>query len=116
MKAKEEYWDQVFTSYERSGLSKEVFCSQQEIPIAKFKYRWRKKIESVSYMTAAQNLTDQVRHFEPIQIIPEEPIQKESVINESIIIRFPNQVSCEVKADIKSRDFSLLLNQLRLLC
>ena len=46
MKSKEEYWARLFKGYERSGLSQEDFCSEQGIPIAKFKYQWRKKTES----------------------------------------------------------------------
>ena len=49
MKSKEEYWERLFKGYERSGLSQEDFCSEQGIPIAKFKYQWRKKIESGSH-------------------------------------------------------------------
>lgn len=44
---------------------------------------------------------------------PQEPV---TVTNQSIIIQFPNQVRCELKMDIKGKDFSSLLNQLRLLC
>lgn len=116
MKSKEEYWERLFKGYERSGLSQEDFCREQGIPIAKFKYQWRKKIEPGNRKLEAQDKSDKPSHFEPILISNNDSIHQESVTNQSIIIRFPNQISCEVKADIKSRDFSSLLNQLRLLC
>lgn len=68
MKSKEEYWDRLFKGYERSGLSQEDFCREQEIPIAKFKYQWRKKIGTVGRKDGAQNQSDNPSHFEPIQI------------------------------------------------
>ena len=114
MKAKEEYWERLFKGYERSGLSQEVFCSEQGIPIEKFKYQWRKRIASVSH--DSQNKSDKPSHFEPILINNTDSVPLEAVGSQSIIIRFPNQICCEVKADIKSRDFSSLLNQLRLVC
>lgn len=116
MKAKEEYWERLFKGYERSGLSQEVFCSEQGIPIEKFKYQWRKRIASGSQKEDSQNRSVKPSHFEPILISTNDSVHQESVTNQSIIIRFPNQICCEVKADIKSKDFSSLLNQLRLLC
>lgn len=44
MKSKEEYRERLFKGYERSGLSQEEFCREQDIPIAQFKYQWRKRI------------------------------------------------------------------------
>lgn len=116
MKSKEDYWERLFKGYERSGLSQEDFCSEQGIPIAKFKYQWRKKIESASQKVDAPNKLDEPSHFEPILISAKKSIHQEPVTSQSIIIRFPNQICCEVNADIKSKDFSSLLNQLRLLC
>ena len=116
MKAKEEYWERLFKGYERSGLSQEVFCSEQGIPIEKFRYQWRKRIASVSQGVDSQNKSDKPSYFEPILINNTDSVPLEAVGSESIIIRFPNQICCEVKADIKSKDFSSLLNQLRLLC
>lgn len=116
MKSKEEYWELLFKGYERSGLSQEDFCGEQGIPIAKFKYQWRKKFGSRSPKADAQNKADKPRYFEPILISDKGSISQEHVTSQSIIIQFPNQISCEVKIDIKSKDFSSLLNQLRLLC
>lgn len=116
MKSKEAYWDRILKRYEQSGLSQEVFCSEQEIPIAKFKYQWRKKIGTGSKKTDSQNQSDKPCHFEAILISKKDSAHQEPVTNQSIIIQFANQVSCELKMDIKSKDFSSLLNQLRLLC
>ncbi|WP_115707365.1 IS66 family insertion sequence element accessory protein TnpA [Legionella sainthelensi] len=116
MKSREEHWEQLFKDYERSRLSQEDFCSEQGIPIEKFKYEWRKKFGSRSNKTKAQNSSDKPIHFEPILISNKDSVHKEPVKSQSIIIQFPNQISCEVKMDIKSKDFSLSLNQLRLLC
>ena len=116
MKSKEEYWDRLFKGYERSGLSQEDFCSEQGIPIAKFKYQWRKKIGTGIRKDGAQNQSDNPCHFEPILISKKDSAPQEPVTNQSIIIQFPNQVRCELKMDIKGKDFSSLLNQLRLLC
>lgn len=116
MKSKEEYWERVFKGYERSGLSQEEFCSEQGIPIAKFKYQWRKRIASENQNTDSQNESDKSSHFEPILIRGMGSVHQEIQTSQSIIIQFPNQISCEVTMDIKSRDFSSLLNQLRLLC
>ncbi|HAU3632962.1 TPA: hypothetical protein F7064_13105 [Legionella pneumophila] len=116
MKSKEEYWDRLFKGYERSGLSQEEFCSEQGIPISKFKYQWRKRIASENQKAPSQNKSDKPIHFEPILISNKDAVLQEAVTNQRIIIRFPNQICCEVTADIKSRDFSSLLNQLRLLC
>ena len=116
MNAKAEYWERLFKGYERSGLSQEDFCSEQGIPIAKFKYQWRKKIESGGQKAGAPNKLGTSSHFEPILISNNDSIHQESITSQSIIIRFPNQISCELKMDIKGKDFSSLLNQLRLLC
>jgi hypothetical protein len=116
MKSKEEYWARLFKGYERSGLSQEEFCSEEEIPIAKFKYQWRKRVASENQKADSQNKSDKPSHFEPILINSKEPVHQESQTSQSIIIQFPNQISCEVTLDIKSKDFSFLLNQLRLLC
>jgi hypothetical protein len=116
MKSKEEYWDRLFKGYERSGLSQEEFCSEQGIAIAKFKYQWRKNFGARSNKTTAQNSSEKSNYFEPVLISKNESVYPEPVTSQSIIIQFPNQISCEVKIDIKSKDFSSLLNQLRLLC
>jgi len=116
MKLKEEYWKRVFIGYEGSGLSQEDFCSEQGIPIAKFKYQWRKWMASGSQKADSQNNSQKPIHFEPVRISNEDFIHQETLANQSIIIQFPNQISCELKMDIKSKDFSSLLNQLRLLC
>ncbi len=68
MKAKEEYWEQLFKSYKRSGLSQEAFCGEQGISIPKFKYQWRKKFDSKSNQTNVQNSPDNFSPFEPILI------------------------------------------------
>jgi hypothetical protein len=116
MKTKEDYWERLFKGYERSGLSQEDFCSEQGIPIARFKYQWRKKLGSGGQPSKARNSSDKPSHFEPVLISKNNAVNQEPVTKQSIIIRFPNQVCCEVSADIKSQDFSSLLNQLRLLC
>ena len=116
MKSKEEYWERLFKGYERSGLSQEEFCSEQGIPIAKFKYQWHKKFGARSNKTTVQNSSEKPCYFEPVLISKNESVYPEPVTSQSIIIQFPNQISCEVQIDIKSRDFSSLLNQLRLLC
>ena len=116
MKSKEAYWDRLFKGYEQSGLSQEDFCSEQGIPIAKFKYQWRKKIGTGIRKDGAQNQSDNPFHFEPILLSKKDSAPQEPVRNQSIIIQFPNQVRCELKMDIKGKDFSSLLNQLRLLC
>jgi hypothetical protein len=116
MKSKEEYWDRLFKGYERSGLSQEDFCSEQGIPIAKFKYQWRKRIASENQKANSQNNSDKPIHFEPILVSNKGSVHQETQTIQSIIIQFPNRISCEVTMDIKSRDFSSLLNQLRSLC
>lgn len=116
MKSKEEHWDRLFKGYERSGLSQEEFCSEQGIPIAKFKYQWRKRIASENQKANSQNKSDKPIHFEPILFSHKDSVHQETRTTQSIIIQFPNQISCEVTMDIKSRDFSSLLNQLRSLC
>lgn len=116
MKSKEEYWDRVFKGYEGSGLSQEAFCSGQGIAISKFKYQWRKKFGVRSNKTRVQNSSEKPGNFEPVLISNNESIHREPVASQSIIIQFPNQIRCEVPIDIKSGDFSSLLNQLRLLC
>jgi hypothetical protein len=116
MKSKEEYWDRLFKGYERSGLSQEEFCSEQGIPIAKFKYQWRKKFGARGSKTTAHTRSDKPNYFEPVLISKNESVYPEAVTSQSIIIQFPNQISCELKIDIKSLDFASLLNQLRSLC
>jgi hypothetical protein len=114
MKSKEEYWERLFKGYERSGLSQEEFCSEQGIPIAQFKYQWRKRTASGSQKADSQNKPDKPSHFEPILISSKDSVHQETQTSQSIIIQFPNQISCEVKMDIKSKDFSSLLNQKKL--
>lgn len=69
MKSKEEYWERLFKGYERSGLSQEEFCNEQGIPIAKFKYQWRKKFGARSNKTTVQNSSEKPGYFEPVRII-----------------------------------------------
>ena len=114
MKAKKEYWDRLFKGYEKSGLTQKDFCKQQGVPFTKFKYRWRKKIASTASRTGPKKRVN--NHFEPVLISKSAVIAQEALTDSSIIIRFPNQICCEVKTDIKSKDFCLLLNQLRSLC
>ncbi|SPX59282.1 IS66 family insertion sequence element accessory protein TnpA [Legionella feeleii] len=45
MKSKEDYWERLFTGYERSGLSQENFCSEHGISIEKL--AWLKKRRNV---------------------------------------------------------------------
>ena len=116
MKSKEANWDRLFKGYEQSGLSQEDFCNEQGIPLTQFKYQWRKKIGAGSKKTEPKNKSDTPSDFEPILICKKDSAHQEPVTNQSIIIQFPNQISCELKMDIKSKDFSSLLNQLRLLC
>jgi hypothetical protein len=116
MKSKEEYWGRLFKGYERSGLSQEDFCNEQGIPITQFKYQWRKKIGTGSRKADLQNKSDKPGDFEPILVSKKDSAHQEAIMKQSIIIQFPNQISCELKMDINSQDFSSLLNQLRLLC
>ncbi len=116
MKSKEDYWERLFTGYERSGLSQEDFCHAQGIPIEKFKYQWRKKFGSRSNKPKSQTGFDKPIRFEPVLISNKDVVAQELANSQSILIQFPNQIRCEVKMDIKSKDFSSLLNQLRLLC
>ena len=116
MKSKEDYWERLFTGYERSGLSQEDFCSEQGISIEKFKYQWRKKLRLRSNKPKSQISFDKPIRFEPVLISNKDAVPQEPAKSQSIIIQFPNQISCEVTMDIKSKDFSSLLNQLRLLC
>lgn len=69
MKSKEEYWERLFNGYERSGLSQDEFCSEQGIPIAKFKYQWRKKFGARSNKTTVQNSSEKPGDFEPVLIL-----------------------------------------------
>jgi hypothetical protein len=116
MKSKEDYWERLFTGYERSGLSQDDFCHAQGIPIEKFKYQWRKKFGSRSNKPKSQNGFDKPIRFEPVLISNKDAVAQEPAKSQSILIQFPNQIRCEVQMDIKSKDFSSLLHQLRLLC
>jgi hypothetical protein len=116
MKSKEEYWVRIFKGYEGSGLSQEEFCRAQGLPLSKFKYQWRKKFGARNNRATEQNSSEKPGYFEPIMLSKNDSVHPEPVTSQSVIIQFPNQISCEVKIDIKSKDFSSLLNQLRLLC
>jgi hypothetical protein len=48
VKLEKEYWRKLKKEYEGSGLSQSDLWSQQGIPVAQFKYRWRREIESNS--------------------------------------------------------------------
>lgn len=112
MKTKEAYWERLLKGYEGSGLSQEDFCREEGIPVAKFKYQWRKRMASVSQKANSEKPI----HFEAVRINKEDSIHQETITKQSIIIQFPNRIRCEIAMDIKSQDFSSLLNQLRLLC
>ena len=96
-------------------MRQEDFCSEQGIPIAQFKYQWRKKFGAKSNKTTEQNSSEKHGYFEPAVISKNESVYPKPVTSQLIIIQFPNQISCEVKIGIKSKDFSSLLNELRLL-
>lgn len=116
MKSKEEYWVRLFKGYEGSVLSQKEFCREQGLAISKFKYQWRKKFGARNNRPTRQNSSEKPGYFEPIVISRNDSVEPTPVASQSVIIQFPNQISCEVKIDIKSEDFSSLLNQLRLLC
>ena len=112
----EQYWSVVFAEYKESGLSQKAFCKQKDIAVGPFKYQWR-RVHRKTHAVVRAKKTVVPGYFEPvlIQSSSDEEDKKERV-NQVMRIRFPNQMCCEISMDIKSPEFSSLLNQLRLLC
>lgn len=114
MSTKEEYWEGVIKSYEASGLSQESYCTRHGVGLYQFKYYWRRL--RLRRKTVVHQVPSAQVAFEPVVLSPTPTPATKAGATPPMVIRFSNEVSCEVTLAIESRDFLSLLNQLRKLC
>lgn len=109
-----DYWQKIIKEYEGSGLSQSDFCSQQGIPVAQFKYRWRREMERTSNnkeRVEPRRLVV-VPRFEEVSILGADSVASSPNKSSIICIQFPNQVRCEFEMPISDPELGLLLKQL----
>ena len=114
MSKKEEYWEGIIKSYETSGLSQESYCQGHGVGLYQFKYYWRRL--RLSRKAEAKPVSATQVDFEPVVLSTTPTPDTKAGMIPTLLIRFSNAVSCEVKLDIKGQDFTVLLQQLRSLC
>jgi hypothetical protein len=77
------YWPQMISKWEQSGLNQRDFCAQENIIIHQFQYYRLKSLKKSE-------------KFKKITIV-EEPISKDE-LSESLIITFPSGAKLEIAA------------------
>jgi hypothetical protein len=114
---KEEDWCRLLKEYAVSGMTQNDFCLQQGIPVAPFKYRWRKEMEQKNRRKQS-NLFGSITpsHFEEVSISGVDLLPKEPSPLSVIKIQLPNQIRCEFQIPITEPGLGLLLKQLVALC
>jgi hypothetical protein len=114
VKLEEDYWQKIIKDYEGSGLSQNDFCSQQGIPVAQFKYRWRREMERTSNKKerVEPRRLVAVPRFEEVSILGSDSVASSPNKSSIICIQFPNQVRCEFEMAVSEPELGLLLKQL----
>jgi hypothetical protein len=117
VKLKEEDWCRLLKEYAGSGLTQNDFCLQKGIPVAPFKYRWRKEMEQKNRIEQSE-LPPFVAppRFEEVSISGVDSFPKVSSALSVIKILLPNQIHCEFQIPISEPELGLLLKQLVALC
>ena len=118
MPNQQQHWNEIIERYQASGLSQPEFCKQNELSCNQFQYRWyqhnlalkAKARASISSNEPPKNL------FEPITITLPSISPKQTTNVVELAIHLPNQIRCDVKIDLCSNEFSMLLKQLVALC
>ncbi len=113
MKLEEDYWRKLIKEYEGSNLSQNNFCSQKGIPVAQFKYRWRKEVEVNSKKERIKPLQLRaVPRFEEVAITGTDSLASSLARSSIICIQFANQIRCEFEMPTSEPELGLLLKQL----
>lgn len=113
------YWDDIIDQYRASGLSQLAFCKQNELSINQFRYRWYldNLAEKVKAKTVVLEKTSLLNTFESVIIARPSSAPKDETSNiAELAIHLPNQIRCNVKMDLRTHAFAVLLKQLVRLC
>lgn len=118
MSQQNKYWDGIIQQYKASGLSRPAFCKENELSYNQFQYRWYQHncAEKANANSAISQDSRALNDFESVTIsIPSHQQEKETFVT-GLVIHLPNKISCEVRIDSRSNDFTALLKQLVALC
>lgn len=117
VKLKADYWQELINECEVSGLTHNDFCRQKGIPVAKFKYRWRREMElnSKKERIESKRLMS-VPNFEEVSISGADSLPSSPAKLSVIKIQFPNQIRCEFQIPVSEPELGLLFKQLVALC
>lgn len=107
MSNKEAYWDEIFKCYKASGLSRSVFCKQNNLSNNQFHYRWSKHNKALK----EQRLPEQ---FEIVSVLSSKPQIPALATTINMKVYLPNQIRCDIRVDLNG--VSSLLTQLVQLC
>lgn len=115
MAEKDNYWQELFTEYKKSGLKRLEFCQQNNLSHSQFRYQWNKQsqIARRALKLAASHSIESI--FEPVVVTK----QNDAIVSNRIIelaIHLPNKIRCDLKMDMNGYDFPSLLKQLVAIC
>ncbi len=111
------YWETIIERYKSSGLSQPEFCKQQGLSWNQFQYRWSRHNLAVKPKSRIGALeTKMTSSFEAITIASPSVALKQVTNIIEIAIHLPNAIRCDVKIDLTTDEFSMLLKQLVALC
>lgn len=121
MSEQNKYWDPIIEEYKASGLSQPAFCKQNGLSLNQFQYRWsqhnlaRRATANTKPFVLKNNV--EVNSFEPVAITSELSIPKEEITCiAELAIYLPNKIRCDIKMDLCTNAFAILLKQLVVLC
>ena len=118
MSQQNKYWDDIIEQYKARGLSQPAFCKENKLSYNQFQYRWYQHncAEKAKASSAIRQDSRALNGFESVTIpIPSHQQEKEKFVTE-LVINLPNKISCQVKIDSRSNEFTTLLKQLVALC
>jgi len=115
MTEQDNYWQELFKEYKKSGLKRLEFCKLNGLTHTQFRYQWNKQRQKTQHVVKVMNpaLTESL--FEPVVITKiGDPAPANRIVD--LAIHLPNKIRCDLKIDLNSPDFPFLLQQLVVVC
>lgn len=110
------YWQQVLERWQKSGLTKEQFCRQEDISVKRL-YYWRRRIEQRKKLVSRPKVCSlsRQRAFVPITVVDRSGTASNSKIVGGITIQLRSgdvvQLSDAVEADVLVKVIRALENR-----